>query len=153
MNETQRFCIIRNALLYPNCKEFEIDADQGLLLLCRASQDIDKTAAVIKATAVNQDGKSSSLTAPNGPSQQSLIASCLATAGIPSAAVAYVAVHGTGTPLGDPIEVGALAGALAGKSGERRLPLSLGSVKVSWCHCSQIHRVVRPSCWLLPPPR
>ena len=98
--------------------------------MLRASQEVGSASAVVRATAVNQDGKSSSLTAPNGPSQQSLIASCLATAGISASTVAYVAVHGTGTPLGDPIEVGALAGALAGKFGERSSPLSLGSVKV-----------------------
>ena len=91
---------------------------------------MDSGVAIVRSTAVNQDGKSSSLTAPNGPSQQSLIASCLATAGVTASAVAYTAVHGTGTPLGDPIEVGALAGALSGKSGQRSSPLSLGSVKV-----------------------
>lgn len=45
--------------------------------------------------------------------------------------VSYTAAHGTGTPLGDPIEVGALAGALAGNPGERDQPLRIGSVKVS----------------------
>ena len=103
----------------------------GCLWACRAEQEgANGSEAIIRATAVNQDGKSSSLTAPNGPSQQALISSCLATAGEPASAVACVAVHGTGTPLGDPIEVGALAGALAGKHAERTLPLNLASVKV-----------------------
>ena len=87
--------------------------------------------AVITGTAVNQDGRSSSLTAPNGPSQQALISSCLRDADAAPTAVGYTAVHGTGTPLGDPIEVGALAGALGATSTGRSTALTLGSVKVS----------------------
>lgn len=102
------------------------------LYVCSSSQSTGaESQAVITATAVNQDGRSSSLTAPNGPSQQALIASCLSQAGVGPAGVGYTAVHGTGTPLGDPIEVGALAGALGGKPAERVTPLTLGSVKVS----------------------
>lgn len=71
--------------------------------------------AIVCGTAVNQDGRSSSLTAPNGPSQQALISAALSDGGVQAAHVNHVAVHGTGTPLGDPIEVGALAGALGGK--------------------------------------
>ena len=70
--------------------------------------------------------RSSSLTAPNGPSQKALVGIALDFAGRSREEVAYVAIHGTGTPLGDPIEVGALSGALA--NGAR--PASLGSVKV-----------------------
>ncbi len=70
--------------------------------------------------------RSSSLTAPNGPSQKALVGIALDFAEASPAAVGYVAIHGTGTPLGDPIEVGALAGALS----NHERPLSLGSVKV-----------------------
>ena len=56
-----------------------------------------------QGSAVGQDGRSSSLTAPNGPAQQLLIATTLAAARHPAADVALLAVHGTGTPLGDPI--------------------------------------------------
>ena len=52
---------------------------------------------------MNQDGRSSSLTAPNGPSQQLLLRRALQAADLAATDVAYVAVHGTGTPLGDPI--------------------------------------------------
>ena len=52
---------------------------------------------------MGQDGRSSSLTAPNGPSQQALIAAALQRSGLAAAQVASVAIHGTGTPLGDPI--------------------------------------------------
>lgn len=86
--------------------------------------------AIVLGTAVNQDGRSSSLTAPNGPSQQSLLAACWNSAGVGPQSVGMVAVHGTGTPLGDPIEVGALAGALGRRLGAA--PLLLGSVKVSY---------------------
>ena len=61
----------------------------------------------ICGSAVNQDGRSSSLTAPNGPSQQRAIRAALQMAGLNGAIVAGLELHGTGTPLGDPIEVGA----------------------------------------------
>ena len=53
-----------------------------------------------------QDGRSSSLTAPNGPSQQAVIRGALTDAELAAADVAGLEMHGTGTPLGDPIEVG-----------------------------------------------
>lgn len=59
-----------------------------------------------EGSAVNQDGRSSGLTAPHGPSQQALVTSAMREAGI--ANLEFVASHGTGTPLGDPIESGAL---------------------------------------------
>lgn len=62
----------------------------------------------------SQDGRSSGLTAPNGPSQSALIKAALAAAGAQLHQVTQVSVHGTGTPLGDPIEAGALGQALAG---------------------------------------
>ena len=62
-----------------------------------------KCCCAIQGSAVGQDGRSSSLTAPNGPAQQLLIASTLMAARRPATDVALLAVHGTGTPLGDPI--------------------------------------------------
>jgi acyl transferase domain-containing protein len=70
--------------------------------------------AVLRGTFVNQDGRSSSLTAPNGPSQQDVLRGALAAAGAAPAAVAALELHGTGTPLGDPIEVGASLAVLQG---------------------------------------
>jgi hypothetical protein len=64
----------------------------------------------------NQDGRSSSLTAPNGPAQSALISTMLSRAGVPSGHVALMHLHGTGTPLGDPIEVGALLKVFPGPS-------------------------------------
>src|SRR5262249_18755080 len=60
--------------------------------------------AVVQGSAVNQDGASNGLTAPNGPAQQRVIQAALADAGLTAADVDVVEGHGTGTPLGDPIE-------------------------------------------------
>ena len=78
---------------------------------------------------MNQDGRSSSLTAPNGPSQTALIASALVDGYVDAGQVGYLALHGTGTPLGDPIEVGALAGTLGARS-DSNTSLVFGSNKV-----------------------
>jgi acyl transferase domain-containing protein len=77
--------------------------------------------------------------APNGPSQTSLVSGVIAGAGLSTADVAFVAVHGTGTPLGDPIEVSALGAALAPQQGGRgtaaaRAPPAMGSVKACYGH-------------------
>ena len=64
-------------------------------------------AAVVLGMAVNQDGRSSSLTAPNGPSQQAVLRAAMAWQEVAAAEVAVLEMHGTGTALGDPIEVGA----------------------------------------------
>ena len=63
--------------------------------------------AVLRGSAVNQDGRSSSLTAPNGPAQQELLRAALQDAGADPAVIQGCSMHGTGTSLGDPIEVGA----------------------------------------------
>ena len=73
--------------------------------LSQAKKDGDNILAVIKGTAVNQDGQSQGFTAPNGPAQQAVIRKAMDQAGITPAQVDYVECHGTGTPLGDPIEV------------------------------------------------
>ena len=116
--------------------------------MCRALQEMTSTdaalegpAAMVRGSAVNQDGRSSSLTAPNGPSQQALVAACLQEAELEATAVSLVAVHGTGTPLGDPIEVGALGGVLK-SSGWNPQQLTLSSNKVhrfSTLHVADAH--------------
>ena len=123
------------------CKTFDASADGfvrsegcGFVVLKRLSDamaDGDNILAVLRGSAVNQDGRSNGLTAPNGPSQEAVIRAALANADVQANDVSYVETHGTGTALGDPIEVQAL-GAVLGK--ERATPLALGSVKTNLGH-------------------
>lgn len=108
----------------------------GVLVLksrAQAEADGDHILALIAATAVNQDGMSSNLTAPNGAAQQQVIRTALQRAGISAAQVAYVETHGTGTPLGDPIEAKAL-GTVYGQAADRHEPLLIGSGKTQFGH-------------------
>jgi acyl transferase domain-containing protein len=73
--------------------------------------------AILSGAAVNQDGRSSALTAPNGPAQQEVIRQALQAAAAEPGSVAALQMHGTGTPLGDPIEVGAAAAVYLSGSG------------------------------------
>ncbi|MGV0790798.1 SDR family NAD(P)-dependent oxidoreductase [Mycolicibacterium sp. XJ1819] len=125
------------------CKTFDASADGyvrgegcGILVLKRlgdALRDGDRVAAVIPASSVNQDGASSGLTVPNGGAQQRLIEETLTRAGLTGGDVDYLEAHGTGTPLGDPIEVQAAAAAYGG-SREADRPLLMGSVKTNIGH-------------------
>lgn len=120
------------------CKTFDAAADGyvrgegcAILVLRRLSDavaDGDRILAVVRGSAVNQDGRSGGLTAPNGPAQEAVIRAALTAAGVAPAAIGYIETHGTGTPLGDPIEVGAL-GAVFGPGRAARQPLAIGSVK------------------------
>ncbi|MFJ3670537.1 acyltransferase domain-containing protein [Streptomyces sp. NPDC090106] len=125
------------------CKPFSAAADgigrgegcAAVLLkrLSDAERDGDRVLAVIRATAVNSDGRSNGLLAPNPAAQQALLASAYARAGLTPAHVDHVEAHGTGTPLGDPIEAGALASVL-GAGRDPQQPLLLGSVKGNLGH-------------------
>ncbi|OBG21202.1 polyketide synthase [Mycolicibacterium celeriflavum] len=125
------------------CKTFDASADGyvrsegcGMLVLKRLSdavRDGDRVQAVISSSAVNQDGASSGLTVPNGGAQQRLIGTVLARAGLAGGEVDYLEAHGTGTPLGDPIEVQAAAAAY-GASRDSDRPLLMGSVKTNIGH-------------------
>jgi acyl transferase domain-containing protein len=108
---------------------------RGVLVLEGVGPGGGPGVAVI-GSAVNQDGRSSSLTAPNGPSQQAVIRQSLRGTAVTPAEVAVLQMHGTGTGLGDPIEVGAAAAvfrrAHAGEGGGA--PLVLEAVKTSVGH-------------------
>ena len=93
----------------------------------------DGPGALVAGSSVNQDGRSSTLTAPNGPSQQRVIASAVLSAGAAGSAVRALQMHGTGTPLGDPIETSAAAAALC-QAGGRATPLCLEAVKSAVGH-------------------
>ncbi len=108
----------------------------GMIVLKRlpdALRDRNRILAVIRGSACNQDGRSSGLTAPNGPSQEAVISAALSDAGLRPADVDYIEAHGTGTSLGDPIEVGAINAVFAGRSAQPE-PLFVGSVKTNLGH-------------------
>jgi acyl transferase domain-containing protein/NAD(P)-dependent dehydrogenase (short-subunit alcohol dehydrogenase family)/SAM-dependent methyltransferase/acyl carrier protein len=123
------------------CKTFDARADGfvrgegcGIIILkplTQALTDHDQILAVIRGSAMNQDGRSNGLTAPNGPSQEHVIRAALQNAGVEAHQVGYVETHGTGTALGDPIEVQALGAVLCHN---RTQPLMLGSVKTNIGH-------------------
>ena len=87
-----------------------VGEEEILFVLCRLSLTFCPYPA---GSAYNQAGRSSGLTAPNGPAQTALVRSALQVAGKQPHDVSMLSLHGTGTPLGDPIEVGALGQALA----------------------------------------
>ncbi|MGH3325986.1 MAG: type I polyketide synthase, partial [Streptomyces sp.] len=124
------------------CKAFDARANGfvrgegcGVVVLKRldhALRDGDRVHAVIHGTAVNQDGRSGGFTAPNVLSQASLIEKALAESGLAPSDIGYIEAHGTGTALGDPIEMEALATALGRANGGA--PVAVGAAKSNFGH-------------------
>lgn len=108
----------------------------GVLLikkLKRALEDNDHIHAVIKAVAVNHDGRSSSLTAPNGKAQSEVVRNAIEKAGVPAESITYIEAHGTGTALGDPIEARGLTSAFELYTPKKSF-CAVGSVKTNIGH-------------------
>ncbi len=103
--------------------------------LDRALADRDRIDAVVLATATNQDGRSNGITAPNSRAQAELIRSAIARAGLDADDIDLIEAHGTGTPLGDPVEIAGLAAAFAAR--RRAEPVWLGSAKANLGHSSE----------------
>jgi len=125
------------------CKTFDDSADGyvrsegcGVIILKRLNDAIaagDTIHAVIRGTAINHGGHTSGLTVPNGLKQQTVIRHALENAGLQPNDIDYVEVQGTGTPLGDPIEINALS-EIFKDSHNKQTPLHVGCVKTNIGH-------------------
>ena len=128
------------------CHVFDESADGyvrgegcGIVVLKRASEaraDGDRVLAIVKGSAISQDGRSNGLTAPNGSAQQAVVRDAWQNARVSPTAVSFVEAHGSGTPLGDPIEFLALLEVLKEASGEETKvgECAIGSVKTNIGH-------------------
>jgi acyl transferase domain-containing protein len=125
------------------CKTFDESADGygraegcAVVVLKRlrdAERDGDTVLALVRGTAVRQDGESAGFTAPNGIAQEALMRAALANATLEPGDIQYVEAHGTGTPLGDPIEMASIA-EVFGPSHSLQDPLLVGSLKTNIGH-------------------
>jgi len=102
--------------------------------LSAALRDNDPIFAVLRGSAMNNDGPSNGLTAPNPRAQEDVLADAWARAGVDPAQAAYIEAHGTGTPLGDPIEARALGQVFTRQRPPGGPPLLVGSVKSNLGH-------------------
>lgn len=124
------------------CRTFDATADGytrgegcGLIVLkplAKARADGNRILGIIRGSAVNQDGPSNGLTAPSGSAQRTLMREALAAADVRPEEVGYVECHGTGTPLGDPIEVDSVLAVYGDRAANN--PLALGAVKTNFGH-------------------
>ncbi|ATQ70575.1 hypothetical protein CQW49_21485 (plasmid) [Methylosinus trichosporium OB3b] len=144
---TEQFidAMLEGGMLSPSdrCASFDARADGfvcgegvGAVLLKRlddALRDGDFIHGIIRATGVNQDGRTNGVTAPSAPAQAMLETEVYARAGVDPRSVSYVETHGTGTPLGDPIEIEALTAAFR-KSTDAAGFCALGAVKANIGH-------------------
>ena len=125
------------------CKAFDASANgfvrsegAGIVVLkplTQAINDRDPVYGIIRGSAVNQDGRTNGLTAPNQQSQEAVLREAYQRAGIPPSQVDYIEAHGTGTLLGDPIEIRAL-GQVLSQNRDRNKSVRIGSVKSNIGH-------------------
>ena len=104
----------------------------GVVILSRKIAPEQRAMAKVLGSSMNHDGRATSLTAPNGPAQEEVLRGALTNAGIKPEDVQVLEAHGTGTQLGDPIEMRALRSVYGGKT--RTTPLVIGSVKTNVGH-------------------
>ncbi|MFI0898072.1 beta-ketoacyl synthase N-terminal-like domain-containing protein [Streptomyces sp. NPDC020983] len=124
------------------CRTFDARADGfvrgeggGMVLLkplAAALADGDPVLCVIAGSAVNNDGATDGLTRPDPGAQEEVLREAWRRAGVRAADLQYVELHGTGTPVGDPVEAAALGAALGGRPA--RAPLRVGSAKTNLGH-------------------
>lgn len=136
------FCKFKAISKSGACHTFDAAADgyvrgegAGIVVLKRLSDAVqsgDRILAIIRGSAVGHDGRTSGLTVPNRQAQAEVIRRALRNARLQPAEVQYLEAHGTGTALGDPIELRALGDVFGGE--ERREPLLIGSVKTNIGH-------------------
>src|ERR1700761_2981491 len=144
LNPANSIATSRWGMLAPDgrCKTFDADANGyvrgegcGVVVLKRLSdalRDGDSVLALVRGSAVNQDGPSSGQTVPSGPAQQAVLRAALASARLEPSEIDYIEAHGTGTALGDPIELDALSAVFGQR--DDAAPLVLGSVKTNLGH-------------------
>lgn len=134
-----------------HCRAFDAEASGtvfgsgcGVVVLRRledAIEDGDDVIAVIRGSAVNNDGASKvGYTAPSITGQSGVIRAALADAGVDPDSVSYVEAHGTATPVGDPIEIAALGDVIG--TGTRRDACAIGSVKTNVGHLDEAAGVI-----------
>ncbi len=145
LTPTNSLLLSKARMLAPDgrCKSFSAKSDGfgrgegcGVVVLKRLSdarRDGDRVLAVIRGAAVSHNGFSGGLTTPSGRAQERVIREALDNAGITPGQIQYLEAHGTGTELGDPIEIRAAASAL-GKGRAADQPLLVGSVKANIGH-------------------
>lgn len=128
-----------------HCRPFDVRADGTIFgsgvgvvvlkALADAVADGDRVHAVIRGSALNNDGATKmTYAAPNAAGQADVIAEAHAVAEVDAATISYVETHGTGTPLGDPIEIEGLRQAFAVSEADRAGPCFIGSVKSNIGH-------------------
>ncbi|RFU76449.1 polyketide synthase [Trichoderma arundinaceum] len=139
----QHFGTAKGGFLSPTsaCHTFDTSADGYaraealnaiyITRLSSAMKSDRKIHAVIRGTAINANGKTPGITLPDAKMQAAVIRKAYQNAGLSFADTDYVECHGTGTPVGDPIEVDGIAACFAGREGE---PLRIGSVKTNMGH-------------------
>jgi acyl transferase domain-containing protein len=145
LDETVYLLLSEGKALSPEgrCRAFDVRANgyvpgegAGAVLLKpleRAVADGDRVVAVILGSAINSDGRTMGITTPSLSGQEAVIEAALARAGVPAGTISYLEAHGTGTAIGDPIELRALTQVFGRHTTERQF-CGVGSVKTNIGH-------------------